>query len=70
VAEAERRILDRLAVGPATLAQLRAALPPEDLDRRALPSMGEPDPFGDVVARLVAAGAVADADGVYSLPLR
>ena len=66
----ERPVLDRLAAGPATLAQLRAALPADDPDRRALPSMGEPEPFGAVVAWLVETGAVLDADGVYSLPPR
>jgi hypothetical protein len=66
--EVERSVLERLARGPATLAGLRGALPAEDLDRRALPSMGEPDPFGAVVAELVNRGAVHDRDGVYSLP--
>ena len=61
------RVLARLRLGPATLADLRAALPPEDLDRKALPSMGEPDPFGAVVAGLVNAGEVTDADGLYRL---
>jgi hypothetical protein len=61
------QVLARLRLGPATLADLRAALPLEDLDRRALPSMGEPDPFGAVVAELVNSGAVTDADGVYRL---
>ncbi len=63
---AEAHILARLALGPATLAQLRAALPPDDLDRKALPTMGEEDPFGQVVSGLVNAGAVVDDDGVYS----
>lgn len=58
-------ILARLRLGPATLADLRAALPPDDLDRRALPSMGEPDPFGAVVSDLVDSGAVVDEDGRY-----
>ena len=58
-------VVDRLRRGPATLAGLRAALPPEDLDRKALPSMGEPDPFGAVVADLVNSGAVLDEDGLY-----
>jgi hypothetical protein len=61
------RVLARLGLGPATLADLRAALPLEDLDRKALPSMGEPDPFGAVVAGLVNSGAVTDVDGVYRL---
>ena len=61
------RIRARLAIGPATLADLRAALPAEDLDRKALPSMGEPDPFGAVVAGLVNTGEVTDADGLYRL---
>jgi hypothetical protein len=62
---AEDRILARLARGPATLAQLRAALPEDDLDRRALPSMGEEDPFGLVLTELVNTGRVVDDDGVY-----
>ncbi|GAA2749424.1 hypothetical protein [Amnibacterium kyonggiense] len=61
----EDRILARLASGPATLAQLRAALPDGDLDRKALPSMGEEDPFGLVLAGLVNSGRVVDDDGVY-----
>ena len=60
-----RHILERLALGPATLADLRAALPADDLDRKALPSMGEPDPFGEVLSGLVNAGRVVEADGVY-----
>lgn len=66
--DAEAHILARAALGPATLAQLRAALPPGDLDRRALPTMGEPDPFGEVVAALVSSGRLVDRDGVYALP--
>jgi hypothetical protein len=64
-------ILARLRLGPATLADLRAALPLEDLDRKALPSMGETDPFGAVVADLIGSGAVVDEDGRYRavLPL-
>ncbi len=62
-----RHILERLALGPATLADLRAALPADDLDRKALPSMGEPDPFGDVLSGLVNAGWVIDVDGRYRL---
>jgi len=61
------RVLARLGLGPATLADLRAALPLEDLDRKALPSMGEHDPFGAFVAGLVNSGAVTDVDGVYRL---
>ena len=64
---AEAHILARLALGPATLAQLRAALPPGDLDRKALPTMGEEDPFGQVVTALVNDGRVQDADGIYRL---
>jgi hypothetical protein len=64
---AEAHILARLALGPATLAQLRAALPPEDLDRRALPTMGEEDPFGQMVNGLVNAGRLVDDDGLYRL---
>ncbi len=65
--ETERHILARLAAGPATLADLRAALPPDDLDRKALPTMGESDPFGEVLSALVNSGAVVDADGTYRL---
>jgi hypothetical protein len=61
-------VLARLALGPATLAQLRAALPDADLDRRALPTMGESDPFGEVVTALVNEGRVLDHDGRYRLP--
>jgi hypothetical protein len=67
VSDTEGHVLARLALGPATLAGLRAALPPEDLDQQALPTMGEPDPFGEVVTGLVNRGLVADADGVYRL---
>lgn len=63
--DAARHILERLASGPATLADLRAALPADDLDRKALPSMGEPDPFGELVSALVNAGDVVEADGMY-----
>jgi len=68
MSDTERHVLARLALGPATLAGLRAALPPEDLDRRALPTMGEPDPFGALVADLVNRGIVLDEDGRYRLP--
>lgn len=61
-------ILDRLQRGPATLADLRAALPVDDHAVRALPSMGEPDPFGAAVNALVVEGAVLDEDGRYRLP--
>lgn len=61
-------MLARLALGPATLAQLRDALPPEDLDRRALPTMGEEDPFAVVLTALVNEGRVLDDDGRYALP--
>jgi hypothetical protein len=63
----ERHVLERLAIGPAALAGLRAALPPEDLDRKALPTMGEPDPFGEIVTDLVNRGVVLDGDGLYRL---
>lgn len=63
--DAARHILKRLARGPATLADLRAALPADDLDRKALPSMGEPDPFGEVLSGLVNAGDVVDVNGMY-----
>lgn len=56
-------VLARLARGPATLADLRAALPADHAERRALPSMGERDPFGDLVAALVASGRVTESDG-------
>ena len=61
-------ILDRLRSGPATLADLRAALPTDDHAARALPSMGEPDPFGTAVGELVTEGAVLDEEGRYRLP--
>ncbi|MGT2425186.1 hypothetical protein [Amnibacterium kyonggiense] len=64
-AATEERILARLAGGGATLAQLRASLPDDDLDRRALPSMGEEDPFGRILTALVNAGRVVDEEGVY-----
>lgn len=63
-------ILHRLRLGPATLADLRAALPASDHAARALPSMGEPDPFGAAVSALVEEGAVVDEDGRYRLPAR
>jgi hypothetical protein len=65
---AEQHVIDRLARGPATLAQLRAALPPGDLDRKALPTMGEEDPFGVLVTALVNEGRILDHDGRYALP--
>ena len=61
-------VLDRLARGPATLADLRAALSADDGDRRALPSMGERDPFGDLVAELVDTGRIRESEGRYSAP--
>ena len=66
--DADRSVLDRRARGPATLADLRAALPEDHAERRALPSMGERDPFGHAVAALVEAGRVREAEGRYSLP--
>ncbi|WP_375407392.1 hypothetical protein [uncultured Amnibacterium sp.] len=63
----EQRILARLALGATTLAGLRAALPPEDLDRTALPTMGEPDPFGEILTDLVNRGVVLDGNGLYRL---
>jgi hypothetical protein len=66
--DARRVVLDRLARGPATLADLRAAFPPDAAHARALPSMGEPDPFGELLTDLVAAGEVREADGRYRLP--
>jgi hypothetical protein len=66
VADTARHVLARLEAGPATLADLRAALPPEDLDRKALPTMGEEDPFGAVVTGLVDSGLVLEQDGRYS----
>lgn len=65
--DAAVHVLHRLANGPATLADLRAALPAADLDRKALPSMGEPDPFGELISALVNAGRVVDEDGRYRL---
>lgn len=67
MADTERHILARLARGPATIAGLREALPPEDLDRKALPTMGESDPFGEILTDLVNRGAVVDANGLYRL---
>lgn len=64
----QQAILDRLAEGPATLAGLRAALPLDDVHARALPSMGESDPFGEQLAALVLDGAVLDDQGRYRLP--
>lgn len=63
----QRAVLDRLALGSATLAGLRAALPADDVHARALMSMGEPDPFGEEVAALVRDGSVVDEQGVYRL---
>ena len=68
MAGVEQRILDRLAVGPATLAQLRAGFATDDAHARALPSMGEEDPFGLVLTALVVDGTVIDDDGRYRLP--
>lgn len=65
---AQDRILDRLRRGPATLADLRAVFEPDDAHARALPSMGEEDPFGQELTALVVAGAVLDDDGRYRLP--
>lgn len=62
------RILGRLAAGPATLADLRAAMPDDGPHRRALPSMGEEDPFGAVLTALVVADRVIDDAGRYRLP--
>lgn len=67
MSDTERHVIERLQRGPATLAGLRAALPPEDLDRKALPTMGESDPFGELVTDLVNRGVVLDADGLYRL---
>lgn len=64
----EQLILERLAIGPATLAQLRAAFPADDTHARALPSMGEEDPFGVILTALVVGGSVFDDDGRYRLP--
>lgn len=63
----DRAVLTRLAESSATLAQLRAALPPDDPHSSALPSMGEDDPFGLELAALVEAGVVVDRDGWYGL---
>jgi hypothetical protein len=65
VTDTERHVLARLAIGPATLAGLRAALPAADLDRKALPTMGESDPFGEAVTALVNDGVVEEQDGLY-----
>ena len=65
-----RLVLDRLALGPATLADLRAALPADDGDRRALPSMGERDPFGtpgEVRAELGDAAYVTAVKGEHTI---
>lgn len=67
MSDTEQHILERLARGATTLAGLRAALPPEDLDRKALPTMGEPDPFGEILTDLVNRGIVLDTDGRYRL---
>lgn len=67
MSDTERHILARLALGATTLAGLRAALPPEDLDRKALPTMGEPDPFGEILTALVNRGTVLDVNGLYRL---
>ena len=67
-APVQRAMLDRLRHGPATLAELRAALPADDPHARALPSMGEPDPFGEQLTSLVQAGHVLDEQGRYRLP--
>ena len=62
------RILDRLAAGPATLADLRSAFEAHEAEARALPSMGEEDPFGVQLTALVNEGRVLDEDGRYRLP--
>lgn len=64
---AQRRVLDRLAAGSATLADLRAALPAGDVEATASPSMGEEDPFGAAVTALVREGLVVDEEGRYRL---
>lgn len=66
-ADVTDHLLARLRRGPATLADLRAALPPDDLDRKALPTMGEVDPFGTLVTALVHDGTVLEVDGLYRL---
>ena len=67
MSDTARHVLARLERGPATLADLRASLPAADLDRTALPTMGESDPFGELVTDLVNRGVVSDADGVYRI---
>lgn len=61
------RMLTTLHRGEATLAGIRAALPPDDPQAAALPSMGERDAFGEQLADLVNHGLVADVEGRYSL---
>ena len=67
VSDPQRRILGALAAGPATLAGLRLAFPPDDAHARALPSMGESDPLGEQLTDLVLRGLVIDDDGRYRL---
>lgn len=67
LSDRQRRMLRALYGGSTTLAGLRAALPAEDPHAIALPSMGEPDPFGEELTDLIVRGWVADDDGWYSL---
>ena len=60
-------MLQALHSGSSTLAGLRAALPLDDAQATAIPSMGEDDEFGAELSDLVARGWVADADGWYAL---
>lgn len=67
---ARRTVLARLAEGSATLADLRRVFPAGSAEERALPSMGEPDPFGEVLTALVEEGRVLDDQGRYRLAAR
>lgn len=67
LSDRQRRMLRALHGGSTTLAGLRATLPAADPHAVALPSMGEPDPFGEELADLIVRGWVADDDGRYSL---
>lgn len=67
VSERQHRMLIALERGPRTLAGLRSALPPDDPQAAALPSMGEPDELGDELMELVNRGWIDDVEGRYAL---